>query len=113
METIQQGLAFAGAVFIALILWSVLYSIYYKIKIKIRNILRKRSIKNRFNKKPTAACYCRDCYYFEPKTGGCYSGYNSQLMNPAWFCYFAAPLTGDSYEERDKQMKKLEEKQNG
>lgn len=109
----MNGLEAIGAVTVSAVIVFLNFILFYGIRQHIKKYRQEREIKNRFNKKPTAACYCRDCYHFEPKTGGCYSGHNSQLMNPAWFCYFAAPLTGDSYEERDKQMKKLEEKQNG
>ena len=70
------------------------------------NIRRKRQIKKRFRKPPTAKCYCRDCQKFEPDTGKCWDGCNSRLMNPTWFCCFAEPLKGERYKKRDEQMRK-------
>ena len=58
--------------------------------------------KHRFDKKPTAKCYCRDCKKWEPETGKCYDHCNSRLMADNWFCCFAEPATGEIYKRREE-----------
>ena len=44
-------------------------------------------VKHRFNKPPTAKCYCRDCR-FHGADGKCYSFVNKRT-NDSWFCAWA------------------------
>lgn len=71
----------------------------------IERTKNKYIIKHRFDKSPTAKCYCRDCIRWDPESGKCHSGFNSQLMGPGWFCYLAEPLTGEAFENRNKNLK--------
>lgn len=40
---------------------------------RIKKWKRKRQIKNRFDKPPTAKCYCIDCLYHDKETGQCWT----------------------------------------
>lgn len=94
-----------GVIFLLLILGFCIVIIYTVLNELIKNKITKYKIKTRYNKKPTARCYCRDCKLFIPDTGKCLDSCNSRYMGPGWFCCFAEPLTGELYKERDKYMK--------
>ena len=94
-----------GAMTIACVLGLMIFVLFVLIKHFIGDLIRKHKIKTRFNKPPTAACYCRDCEQFNPETGKCWDICNTRLISPEWFCCFAVPLTGEQYVKRDKIMK--------
>lgn len=71
----------------------------------IERTKNKYIIKHRFDKSPTAKCYCRDCIRWDPESGKCHSGFNSQLMDPGWFCCFAEPASSKEFENRNKNLK--------
>lgn len=50
-------------------------------------------IKHRFDKPPTAKCYCRDCRYHDPETRRCYKFHENtnRLTGDASFCWEAEP----------------------
>lgn len=53
--------------------------------------------KHRFDKPPTAKCYCRDCEYWRKEDGKCFKfeGYHTA---DCWFCWNAEPV---SYRESE------------
>lgn len=69
----------------------------------IRKLRRKRQIKNRFKKPPTAKCYCVDCVYHDSETKQCYrfgettKEYRCTADN--CFCWEAEPRTRDVNKE--------------
>lgn len=56
----------------------------------ISNVRLKYKQKHRFDKSPTAKCYCIDCVYHDHKTGRCQK---LRTCNTAddWFCWNAEP----------------------
>lgn len=94
-----------GAMTVVCLVSFMIFLVSMFMKSFISNLIRKYQIKNRFNKPPTAACYCRDCENFDPETGKCWYTCNTRLMSPEWFCCFAEPVTGEQYKNRDKIMK--------
>lgn len=63
----------------------------------IKKWKRKRQIKNRFDKPPTAKCYCVDCLYHDKETGQCWTlthGSNYYTDDMA-FCWNARPRMRD------------------
>ena len=54
-------LAIIGGVALFLIAFSVLTVMFYGIKETIENMKYDYRRKHRFDKPPTAACYCKDC----------------------------------------------------
>lgn len=56
----------------------------------IGNIKYTFKIKHRFDKPPTARCYCIDCKY-HCTDGKCVEGFTSRYMGDSWFCCFATP----------------------
>ena len=55
-------------------------------------------IKHRFDKPPTAKCYCRDCVRHDSKTNRCYK-FDGWYTAPSWFCWDADPRKEDNHEE--------------
>lgn len=49
--------------------------------------------KHRFDKTPTAKCYCVDCIYRDNKTHRCYRFHedSTRCVADDWFCYGAEP----------------------
>ncbi len=45
-------------------------------------------VKHRFNKPPTAKCYCRDCK-FHGEDGKCYNFVSKHNTNDSWYCALA------------------------
>lgn len=71
----------------------------------IGECLYRKKYKNRFKKKPTAACYCKDCRQWIPETGCCTEPGNSKKMADNCFCCFAEPLTWREYDMMNKEDK--------
>lgn len=90
----------------------LLYAIYLCISEYVERTIIKYKIRHQYKKKPIAKCYCRDCSKFDPKTGECGDQCNYRLMHWSWFCYFAEPLTGDKFRERDTYIKNKEKQTN-
>lgn len=59
----------------------------------IKKWKRKRKIKNRFDKPPTAKCYCIDCVFHDEETWQCYliSQERDYYTNDMSFCWGAKP----------------------
>ena len=53
---------------------------------KIRDLQRRYQYKHRFDKPPTANCFCKDCIYHEEDD---YCGYIRQKTPEDGFCYRA------------------------
>lgn len=58
----------------------------------IDNANRKYRIKHRFDKPPTAKCYCIDCEHWDRETGECYRFVREHRHTADnWFCWEAEP----------------------
>ena len=59
--------------------------------------------KHRFDKPPTAKCYCKDCKKWNPERGSC-AKFKGWLTADSWFCWDAEPITKEQAkrEERNK-----------
>ena len=77
--------AFLGAIFLALIIASIAAT--------IAEILRRKrkeyEYKHRFDKPPTAECYCVDCWYRDNENSKC-RRYELHVADD-WFCKDAMP----------------------
>lgn len=60
----------------------------------IDRIRRNYQIKHRFDKPPTAECYCRDCTRHDAKTKRCYK-FDGWYTADEWFCWDANPRKED------------------
>lgn len=55
---------------------------------------RKKEIKHRFDKPPTANCYCVDCQR-HGEDGRCYK-FDGWMTGDSWFCWDAEPKKGEN-----------------
>ena len=60
-ETWKAMFAFAGMVFVLVFVLGLLYSICEWLKDRIRDARWEYKYKHRFDKPPTAKCWCKDC----------------------------------------------------
>ena len=88
-------LALIGAVASLAIIMCALAFVWMYLLEFIDKVKHKYRYKHRFDKPPTAKCYCIDCGYHDNKNGRCsglgefISGYKYTEDN--WFCYNADP----------------------
>lgn len=63
------------------------------IKDGIRTLKHRYRYKHRFDKPPTAKCYCIDCKWHDNESGRCYRFHENTNRRTAdnWFCYSAEP----------------------
>lgn len=96
---IESTLAFIGAATILSILILSCVFLWEFTKETISEFKWRYKRKHRFDKPPTAACYCRDCVYYQTKNGfgKCRRGHIDSTWNIAdsWFCWQAEPLKCD------------------
>ena len=55
--------------------------------------------KHRFDKPPTAKCYCKDCWYWWPDSGKC-CAFGGLVTADDWFCWNAKPTDYDQEKEK-------------
>ena len=86
-------LGFVGFVLIAIL---AIQEFIDKAKYKIRQAKWEYKYKHRFDKPPTAKCYCIDCD-FQYKENGSYICSRFSGINVAenWFCWLATPKEKD------------------
>lgn len=75
-----------------------IYLLLCAIKKGVKKLKYHYKVKNRFNKPPTAKCYCRDCRS-HGADGKCY-GFVSKQTNDSWFCAWAEERK--YYDEQEK-----------
>ena len=88
----KDVLSFIGAATIVGLCSGVLALVYYEVKNAIHNWRLAYRVKHRFDKPPTAKCYCIDCRFHDPETNRC-SRIRSGEWHTAdnWFCWEAEP----------------------
>ena len=68
----------------------VIMNVIYRLKTLIEKLTLKYKQKHRFDKPPTAKCYCIDCVYHDNETGRCWRLKNWHTADN-WFCWDAEP----------------------
>jgi len=63
-----------------------------------KSLKLKHKIKHRFDKPPTAKCYCKDCRSHR-KDGGC--RHFAWMTADHWFCWQADPITEERKETNE------------
>lgn len=88
----KDFLSFIGAATIVGLCSGALALVYYEVKDAIHNWRLAYRVKHRFDKPPTAKCYCIDCCFHDPETNRC-SRIRSGEWHTAdnWFCWEAEP----------------------
>ncbi len=90
METFKGVIFFLGLIFGLMMISLIILSIIELIKGTVKRKRDRRIQKNRFNKPPTANCYCRDCKHWIATDGECmiFDGWSTK---DSWFCWQAEP----------------------
>lgn len=94
LPMIKDLLAFIGAAAMVVIFSFLVTAIYYEIKECIARLKRQYKYRHRFDKPPTAACYCKDCKRHNNENQECYK-FKGWRTADNWFCWDAYPLESD------------------
>lgn len=89
MKIFIGSLTFLGVVFLSLIVCGITEAISTAIRERQRKKRKEYEYKHRFDKPPTAECYCVDCWYMDKEENKCrrYEMYVAE----DWFCKDADP----------------------
>ena len=87
----QYFVTLIGYLTIIFIIIGVLILLVELVKSGLENLKRIYKYKHRFDKKPTAKCYCIDCKYHDNFIGSCFGFDKSQHTADNWFCWKASP----------------------
>ena len=89
---IKVFLMLTGAAALIMFVVMLIRTLYLLISEKINDIRWEYTYKHRFDKPPTAACYCRDCVYHGIYNSADRCRYNNiGSTGDSWFCADAAP----------------------
>ena len=99
-KDILTFLVASGVIFISTIVFFIIIIIKNLIHDCIKHFKWEYKYKHRFDKSPTAKCYCKDCKYY-CENGDCMS-HRYWKVNEAWFCWAAEPRKYDP-EDKNKQ----------
>lgn len=94
----RNFLALMGLAASIIILFTLVYAIYIGIKERISKLKWQYKYKHRFDKPPTAKCYCRDCKRHGSETNLCYK-FDHWHTADDWFCWDAEPLEMEPKED--------------
>lgn len=86
----KEFLMIMGVIALFVLDWLVIMNVIYMLKTLIEKLTLKYKQKHRFDKPPTAKCYCVDCVYHNNETGLCCK---FETWNTAdnCFCWNAEP----------------------
>lgn len=86
----KEILAIFGLFCLCGVLAAIIGALWYEFKEWILRLKYDYRVKHRFDKPPTAKCYCRDCKRHDPESGRCYK-FKDWLTADCWFCWDAEP----------------------
>jgi hypothetical protein len=90
MSNINWAFALLGKITAIAIAFGLVAIAVMLIKEKIKRVRWKCVYKHRFDKPPTAKCYCRDCKKHNNSTERC-SKFEGRCTADNWFCWDAEP----------------------
>ena len=107
-EELKSVFAAVGVMVLLAVLLCMVLIIICEVASIIEEARRRYRIKHRFNKLPTAKCYCRDCKFWNPENGACHVSHTAPgyYMADNWFCYSAEPVTGEIGKRREEWIRK-------
>lgn len=91
---IKDFLAMLGTIMLGALIFLVIWGTYEAIREGISKAKWKYKYKHRFDKPPTAECYCKDCKKHSNETNRCYK-FERQYTADNWFCWDAEPRERD------------------
>lgn len=86
----KEFLMIMGVIASFVLVLLVIMNVIYRLKTLIEKLTLKYKQKHRFDKPPTAKCYCIDCVYHDNETGRCWRLKNWHTADN-WFCWDAEP----------------------
>ena len=89
---IGTGTVIAFVFILLILIFKSIDDLVYKMKWK-------HKYKHRFDKPPTAKCYCKDCKSWDPVSKKCYA-HEGWYTADSWFCWNANPLDKEREEEK-------------
>lgn len=101
MDCLQFVLMFMGAASILCMVILVMIFLWEFATDTLRTLKWRHKYKHRFDKLPTAQCYCKDCKYFQiweayGDAGRCGRGHiENRTVSDNYFCWLAEPLKSD------------------
>lgn len=93
----KEFLMIMGVIASCALVLLVIMSVIYDLNTLIKKLTLKYKQKHRFDKSPTAKCYCVDCVYHNNETGRCCK-FETWYTSDNCFCWNAEP--------RKKEVKK-------
>lgn len=89
----MELLALIGAVTLGCVGVCLVSLIFEGVKELIENLKHEYRYKHRFEKPPTAKCYCVDCKYYNVENHRCYGFHedSNRLVADNMFCYRSEP----------------------
>ena len=107
MDYLQFVLMFMGAASILCMVILGMMFLWEFVTDTLRTLKWQHKYKHRFDKPPTAQCYCKDCKYYvvyDEHRARCGRGHVDKYWNisESWFCWQAEPLKDDPEDERTK-----------
>lgn len=91
MEDLVMVLACIGGLCLIGVILAIIAAAVIEIKELISKLKWRYKYKHRFDKPPTAKCYCRDCKQHGSETNRCYK-FDRWHTADNWFCWDAEPL---------------------
>lgn len=95
---IKDLLTLIGVVTVIIMIGFVIIIIIDAIRELIRKLKIRYKQKHRFDKPPTAKCYCVDCIYHNNKTERC-CHFEGWYTADSWFCWYATPRKKEAEQE--------------
>lgn len=86
----KEVLMIMGVIALFVLVLLVMMNVIYSLKTLIEKLTLKYRQKHRFDKPPTAKCYCIDCVHHNNETGRCWRLKNWHTDDD-WFCWDAEP----------------------
>lgn len=86
----KEFLMIMGVIASFVLVLLVIMNVIYRLKTLIEKLTLKYKQKHRFDKPPTAKCYCVDCVYHNNETGRCCK-FETWYTADNWFCWNAEP----------------------
>ena len=101
IETMNIFFRSVGITTVSLLFLFMILILFIMVRDKIEELKYKYKYKHRFDKKPIAKCYCKDCVY-KYKYERCKDNYckeNDRYVADDWFCWHATPYIDDQDKE--------------
>lgn len=97
-----------GAVVIISMIAAMIFAVIYVIRQFIRERIWIYKYNHRFDKPPTAKCYCKDCYFYGDFTNRRLCRKHKECFADDFFCKDADPCTAQAGLTREKRNEEMD-----